>query len=190
MPVATRVEGELARVEAVAVADLSALRRCGLKGPAAAEWLAARAIPVPSEANRWLELPGGGVIARLGRTEFFLEDATDGRNVETTRVALADGIDGVYPVARQDTAIALAGRRSGELLRQTCNVDFTRVAADEAVMTQMVGVAVLVVRRDKGASPCYRIWCDPTFARYFWETLRGIAEELGGGAVGTEVLLS
>jgi sarcosine oxidase subunit gamma len=46
-----------------------------------------------------------------------------------------------------------------------------------------------VIRTNLRQLPCYRIWCDPTFARYFWETLLEIAVELGGGAIGTEGLL-
>jgi sarcosine oxidase subunit gamma len=50
-------------------------------------------------------------------------------------------------------------------------------------MTQMIGVSVLAIRVADEPLPRYRIWCDSTFAPYFWETLAEIAVELGGGVM-------
>ena len=76
--------------------------------------------------------------------------------------------------------LLLAGRRCHELLAQTCNVNFPGLdpAQREAVMTQMVGVAVLVVHAGSDPSSGYRIWCDPTYAPYLWETLSDVAADL------------
>lgn len=188
VPAVVVADADRTKFDSVALADLSHLPRCGLKGPAAAEWLSAQGLPVPSAANAWTTLPGGGLIARLGRTEFFLEDGVDGSTVQRTKSALGVGAAGVYPVIRQDAGLALLGPRSNELLVQTCNVNFEAVGREEAVMTQMVGVSVLAIRRDRGPLRCHRLWCDPTFAPYLWETLAQIAAELDGGIVGTEGL--
>lgn len=177
-----------AKLESVALADFSRLRRCGLKGPSAAGWLQAQGIDVPSEPNAWAGLPDDGVIARLGRSEFFLEDGANGETAQRVKAALGTGTEGAYPVIRQDAGIALLGPRSNELLVQTCNVNFEAIREREAVMTQMVGVSVLAIRRDRGSLRCLRLWCDPTFAPYLWETLSEIAAELGGGVIGTEGL--
>ena len=136
----------------------------------------------------WLPHVGGGVIARLGRSEFFIEDGPGGSVVANVRAALGNGASGVYPVIRQDAGIALIGPRVNELLLQTCNVNFAALetAGRGAVMTQMVGVSVLAIRVADEPLPRYRLWCDPTFAPYFWETLEGIAAELGGGVVGVD----
>ena len=176
------------RLSHVALADLSRLPRFGLKGPLAAAWLEAQGLPVPPSHNRWVDSSGGGIVARLGRTEFFLEEGPRGDAVQRARKALGSGSEGVYPVIRQDAGILLAGPRSNELLVQTCNVNFEAIAAQEAVMTQMVGVSILAIRQDRGALPAYRLWCDPTFAPYLWETLLEIAAGLGGGAIGIEGL--
>ena len=172
-------------LSAVALADLSHLPKCGLKGPDAMQWLRDHDIEPPAEANRWLPLRSGGVIARLGRSEFFIEDGEGGSVVENVRGALGNGASGVYPVIRQDAGIALVGPRVNELLLQTCNVNFAALdtGARVAVMTQMIGVSVLAIRVADEPQPRYRIWCDPTFAPYFWETLAEIAGELGGGVV-------
>lgn len=184
--------GETAARESVAVADLSCLDKAGLKGPEAARWLDGLGITVPAQANAWTGLPGGGVIARLGRSEFFLEDGETGDTAIRMRDALGTGIAGVYPVIRQDAGIALVGKRVNELLVQTCNVNFQELdsASRTVVMTMVVGVAVLVIRQDHQKLPGFRIWCDPTYAPYLWETLAGIATELGGGPIGTGGLLS
>jgi sarcosine oxidase subunit gamma len=182
--------GDAAKLEAVALADLSFLPRFGLKGPQAQRWLEARNIELPPNANGWLPLPGGGVVARLGRSEFFLEDGATANNVDTIRAALGTGASGVYPVLRQDAGFALVGARVNELLVQTCNVNFEESGLQEgiAVMTQMIGVSVLAIRINKKPLPRYRLWCDPTFAAYFWETIAEIAADLGGGVIGVDSL--
>ena len=190
MSVASRIAGdEVTKLNAVALADLSFLSRFGLKGPAAEQWLERQNIVLPAKANSWTWLPGAGVIARLGRSEFFLEDGAVAGTVGAIRTALGTGASGVYPVIRQDAGFALAGMRVNELLVQTCNVNFEETGADEriTVMTQMIGVSVLAIRTNK-KMPCYRFWCDPTFAPYFWETLAEIAGELGGGVIGADSL--
>src|SRR5258708_4470482 len=90
----------------------------------------------------------------------------------------------------QPLAAALAGKHVNELLVQTCNVNFAQFNPQEriAVMTQMIGVSILAIRTDYKEMPCYRIWCDPTFAPYFWGTVAEIAGELGGGVIGADGL--
>ena len=193
MSVASRLAGdETAARESVAIADLSCLDKAGVKGPEAAQWLESRGIAVPAQANAWTGLADGGVIARLGRSEFFLEDGANGDTANRLQDALETGPAGVYPVIRQDAGMVLVGRRVNELLVQSCNVNFQELdpASRTVVMTMMVGVAVLVIRQDHQSFPGFRIWCDPTSAPYLWETLTGIAVELGGGPIGTGGLLS
>jgi len=191
MAIASRIAGDDAsKLDAVALADLSFLPRFGLKGPAAEQWLQSLDVLCPAKANSWTLLPGEGVIARLGRSEFFLEDGVPGTTVGAIRTALGSAVPGVFPVMRQDAAFALAGVRVNELLVQTCNVNFAEYDPEErfAVMTQMIGVSVLAIRTDNRKMPYYRIWCDPTFAPYFWETISEIAVELGGGVIGADSL--
>lgn len=169
------------------LSDLSFLSRFGLKGPAAAEWLASQGVTPPSGVvNRWDELENGGIIARLGSSEFFVEDRPNGNTVAGLRTALGRGVPGVAPVFRQDAALALTGSEVGSLLVQVCNVDFNAFGMDDrlVVMTSMTGVSVLVVRNLSDGVPLYRIWCDGTFGPYLWKTLLQVSEELGGAAIG------
>ncbi|MHB1145761.1 MAG: methylglutamate dehydrogenase [Thiobacillus sp.] len=152
--------------------NVSRTPRAGVKGPGAAAWLAALDLPVPRAPNSWLPLPGG-LIARLGLTEFLVEGP------EAAKLA-APPTPGVYPVLRQDTALMLKGARLDDLLLETCSVDFRALdlAARPVVLTSMAGVGVTVIPGDEGGMPCCRIWCDGTYGEWFIDTLTGVAGEL------------
>ncbi len=191
MALAASLPGETPeRTQTLGVCDLSGLARVGVKGPHAAEWLAARDVSAPLRPNSWRPIEGGGLVARLARTEFLVEDGFGGGMALRLAPELRPGSPGVYPVPRQDCALALTGTKVNELLVQTCNVDFSALdsAARDVTLTQMVGVSVTVLRADIGATPCYRLWCDGTSGVYLWETLTGIAAELGGGPIGFKSL--
>jgi sarcosine oxidase subunit gamma len=170
------------------IADLSFLTRFGVKGANAAEWLANQGLPIPDYPNTWHSLPEGGIIARLGLTEFLIEDSVSSAITPGLATACQSPPAKVYPVLRQDLALALVGNRANELLRQTCSFNFQALSPSDrpVVLTSMIGVAVTVIPGDRNGKPFYRIWCDGTFGTYFWQTLVEIATELGGGAIGTE----
>jgi sarcosine oxidase subunit gamma len=174
------------KAELLGVADLSHLPRAGVKGPGAAGWLSELGLLLPSRPNIWLELSNGGLIGRLGHTEYLIE----GNTTSVTQIMQTERAPGVYPVLRQDAAFALCGSRVNELLLQTCNVDFRCLATnpEHLVLTSMAGVSVLVLATGNKIQPVYRLWCDGTYGLYLWETLTGIAEELGGGGIGLDVL--
>jgi sarcosine oxidase subunit gamma len=180
-------DGEDAQRAAVlGIADLSCLPRAGCKGAGAADWIAALGLPVPMQPNSWTPLPDGGLIARLGLTEYLIDGnvfAVDAL-MQTSRTA------GVYPVLRQDASFALCGARVNELLLQTCNVDFRTLDADPSklVITSMAGVGVTILATQSGGRPGYRLWCDGTYGIYLWDTLVEIAEELGGGCIGLDAM--
>jgi len=163
------------------VADASLTPRHGCKGPGATAWLESLGLPIPPGANSWLPLDGGGLIARLGSTEYLVEGPAE----LIARLAATPRTAGVYPVLRQDAALVLGGARLDELLRQTCNVNFRPLdlAARPVVLTSMVGVGVTVIPEQRNGLPFVRVWCDGSYGHYLWETLLGIAVELGGGAV-------
>jgi len=161
--------------------------RFGLKGPRAAEWLEARRIAFPAAPNQWVAGADAGMsdamlVARLGSSEFFLEDCTGGARLRDLELALETGQPGVYPVLREDAAFSLSGPGSYEVLAQVCNVNFTdlELASKPVIMTLMIGVAVLVVPQMAGAWPRFLVWCDPTFGPYLEESLGTVVTESGG----------
>jgi sarcosine oxidase, subunit gamma len=173
------------RMSTLGIIDLSFLSRCGLKGPNSVEWLRAQGLQVP-DVNTWVPIPSGGLVARLGNTEFLIEDCTAGTKVQQLATALATLPARVYPVLRQDASLALTGTLLHSLLRQTCNLDFKTLnrKTRQLALTSMVGVPVIISPGDMAGQACYRVWCDGTFGSYLWQTLHNIARELGGGAVG------
>jgi sarcosine oxidase subunit gamma len=133
-----------------------------------------------------MPLADDGLIGRLATSEFLIEDGPAGGEAARIAAALEGRADGVYPVLRQDCALALTGHRALDVLLQTCNVHFAALALDRRplVMTSMAGVSVLVIPQDRDGVPVYRIWCDPSYAPYLHRTLLEIVAEEGGGPVG------
>jgi sarcosine oxidase, subunit gamma len=164
------------------ICDLSCLTRLGLKGAGAADWLNQQGIPVPDQPNSWLPLESG-LIARLGLTEFLVEDGIQSQlSLDLAQRIEQTNPPQLYPVLRQDLALALWGPAIYDLFAQTCNVNFRSLPSQTVVLTSMIGVSVTVL-----ANPAhYRIWCDGTYGEYFWRTLLEIIRELGGDAVGID----
>jgi sarcosine oxidase, subunit gamma len=168
------------------VADTAA--RLGLKGPRAAEWLAAQGVAAPAQVNTWSRPPAGQadvLITRLGANEFFLE-AQDHGALASLAAGLAAEPAGVYPVLREDFAFRLSGTGVHDVLAQVCNVDFAGLdlEAQPVIMTLMIGVAVLAVPDGRGDARQYRFWCDPTFGPSLSETLGALIVECGGTITG------
>ena len=168
--------------------------RFGLKGPSAAQWLLAHGLSVPAAPNTWVgevglteTLPASDtlLVARLGSSEFFLEDRGGGalRNLDPgVRGSPANYPAGVYPVLRQDAAFLLSGEGSLDVLAQVCNVNFGELALESnpVIMTLMVSVAVLVIPQVISGARQFKIWCDPTFGAYLAESVGTVVVESGG----------
>lgn len=175
----------LGEAPSVVLADVSCGMRTGLKGPGASTWLASRGIGVPGRHNSWVRTDAGSLIARLGETEFLLED------MQTPGIAYAAGKElggapnDVYPVLRQDVSLLLYGQQAGSVLLETCSLDFRelKIERGDLALTSMVGVSVLIL--PVGILPAaYRIWADPSFGPYLWDALLEIVASHGGSAAG------
>lgn len=188
MPALLTLPNDHSSLTAVGIADLSFLTRFGVKGAGAAEWLANQELPIPNHPNTWHPLPEGGIIARLGLTEFLIEDSVNSTVASRLAANCQSPPAKVYPALRQDLALALIGKQVDQLLRQTCSFNFRALSLNNhpVILTSMTGVAVIVIPGQRDGLPYYRIWCDGTFGNYVWQTLVEIAVELGGGAIGSE----
>lgn len=191
MPSLVAIPNEAAIAAHLGIADLSCLTRFGVKGANAAAWLMSHGIATPDRPNTWNDLSDGGIIARLGITEFLLEDSLHSQLAPRLMEACQQPPAKVYPVLRQDAAIVLCGAEVNELLLQTCSINFPALALMErpAILTLMVGVAVTIIPGDRHGQPFYRIWCDGTFGAYLWQTLGAIVAEMGGEVIGAEGLM-
>jgi sarcosine oxidase subunit gamma len=188
MPVLMQTSQDAEIIKTLGIADLSSLARFGVKGAGAAAWLAEYGIAV-ERPNSWAALADGGLVLRLGLGEYLIEEHT---NRIVSRLANYSYPAQVYPVLRQDLALALWGNRVADLLLQTCNINFRALVLSEqrVVLTTMIGVAVTILPGERDGLPFYRIWCDGTFGSYFWHTILEIAQELGGDAIGAAAVLS
>jgi sarcosine oxidase gamma subunit len=179
---------DAAALLSVDFADHSARPRFGCKGPGAGSWLAAQGRRLPLAPNSATLDADGVLVAKLGSSEYLIEAvAGGGEPVAAMRAGCADRARprDVYPVAREDRVLTISGSGLQVLLRQTCSVDFAPLleAAGAAngplVLTSMVGVGVVAWPRRLAGSPAVTLWCEPSYAHYFWETLLDIGEGQG-----------
>ena len=191
MPSLVMMPNENAIATHLGIADVSCLTRFGVKGAAAADWLMGQGISTPDRPNTWNLLPGGGIIARLGLTEFLIEDSLHSHFAVDLANACQQPPAKVYPVLRQDAAIVLCGINVNELLLQTCSFNFRAISllGRSAILTSMVGVSVTIIPGEHKGNPFYRLWCDGTFGTYLWQTLEAIVSEMGGGIIGMEEVM-
>ena len=180
------------------IIDLSSLNRFGVKGAGAANWLTEQGIALPERPNSWLPLSQGGsqggLVARLGLSEFLIEDDGTGQTAWNLNQQLNQSQSfpaKVYPVLRQDFAIALWGDAVYDLLAQTCSINVRALVQAEqpVVITSMIGVAVTLIPDERASQPFYRLWCDRTFSDYVRRTLLDIITELDGGIADSDSLI-
>jgi len=163
-------------------------RRVGVKGPRAAEALKQLGLAVPTRPNCWAPMrdqdrdDSWNVVGRLGFTEFFVEERGEAAGVVALERLTAENFTGAYPVLREDLGLVLGGDRVTEALAQVCNVNFSALDIGQRpiVMTLMVGVSVLVLPQQQLDGAIYRIWCDPSFGTYLWETLEEVVHKMPG----------
>jgi hypothetical protein len=186
MPVALALgpeEQERASARDLAICDVSAFRRLGLSGPGTVLWLSAHGVAAPDPVYNATELPGGGQVIRTGIQDVLLEDGWKGETTVPIQKALASSAGGVYEVLRQEASFFLSGSRVGEVLAQTCGVDFQGVG-NCLVMSRVAGVSASLRFRATMDFPVCQIWVDASYALYLWKTLCEIVGDLGGRPIG------
>ena len=179
------LEIEAARKKKLGVTDLSYLQRFGVKGPQAAQWLAAQNIQIPDRPNRWL-LDNGILVLRLGNAEFLIEDQLSRNACNQLNQTFQSSSVGVYKVLRADAAFAINGSEILMMFSELCKLDFSERALipKQLMMTQVADVSVTVIPEMVNNELVIRLWCDGTYGAYMWRVLHQLAQELGGGAVG------
>ncbi len=90
---------------------------------------------------------------------------------------------GCYRVVRHDASFLLSGRRTAEVLLQTCGYDF-RQPTKQLIMTRVAGVSCSILFRELDGIAAFQLWLDGTYGVYLWHTLEQIVRELDGDVVG------
>lgn len=176
-------------MELLGICDVSGLRKFGLKGRDAEKWLLNANQPVPKKMFESVPLADGGLIVRFGSSEFFLESGLRNESVSviSRQFELDQGrsaFQRVVPVRHEEATFLLSGSRVLTLLSQTCGINFRDAVSRQAVFTRVAGVNCCVLPDTIGRLAIYRIWVDPGYALYLWETLIEIGQSLGGGVIG------
>jgi sarcosine oxidase subunit gamma len=160
--------------------ELLTLPKLGLKGPGAEAWLRENNIEVPGAIYETRRLADGGLIARHGSADFFLEGSSSGEVIPRLIAELASTPPRVYRVERHDATYLLSGPQAVKVLAQLCSFDFRSAPPGRVVLTRAAGINCAVLPELAGEVPQFRLWVDCSFAPYFGEVLTKISEELAG----------
>ncbi len=174
-------EEEQSAARDLALCDLSGLPLLEAKGPGAANWLVARDLPVPGAIYEGTSTSDGGWITRTGSAEFLLRGAPGSDLSE--RVG-SDPASDVLITSRQDALFLVAGSRIGELMAQTCGLDYASLAPERTHLSRVAGVSCGMLRDQLNGLPVCWLWLDPSYAFYLWEQLIQITTDLDGKTVG------
>ncbi len=177
-------------LEVLGLGDVSGLQKLGLKGPAAETWLASSGLDVPADIFATRQLPEGGMIARFGAREFFLEDGIANLSLPALAAKIDSHESGLYRVEHQEATFVLTGHRALEVLAQTCGINFVEALPDKVIFTRVSGVSCGILPERLREIPAYRLWVDPSYAVYLWETLAEICASLGGAVFGAGCIYS
>ncbi len=161
---------EAKMVRKLAIADVSALARLTLKGPDAKDLLTSLGASVPESIFTVHHFGQGGLSARTGNAEFFIEDGPKDNLVARLHEVLGpfgDQKPGVYRVLRSDASMLISGELATEVFMQTCGYDFRIAvsgsgggsgagaggAADKMVFTRVAGVSCSILPRTHRIHP-------------------------------------
>lgn len=154
--------------------------KLGVKGPGAEAWLHAQGVEVPPATYDTRGLQDGGLIARLGSSDFFLEGSSEQLTaaiLPRLSAELARFPPQVYRVERLDVTILLAGQRATQVLAQLCSLNFRSAPPGRVCLTRVGGVNCTVLPHG-GEAPLFRLWVDYTLAVAFWEILVEVSTEI------------
>jgi sarcosine oxidase subunit gamma len=172
-------------VVSIELAELSDVPMLGLKGSGAAVWLAGQGIEVPPAIYDTARLGSYGYVLRLGTNEFMLQDDANGTTVSRLQASLQSLPPGVYLVPHEDAVFELSGSDARLVFAQTCGIDFRTMPTRRVLYSRVAGVSCGILPEEAAGGVRYRIWLDPSYADYLWETLVTIVTELGGRCRGS-----
>ena len=186
--------GEAEAARRLALADLSALGRCGYKGPRALDWLHGHDVRIGESDNQAYRQDGGALAALLAPNEALLLGALDGSEPgpRLAAAASAEPAPGVYPVPRAsaNTWMAVTGEGAAGMFSKVCGVDLRPAKfADGAIaQTSLARLNAIIIRDDKGGIAAYHVLADSAAAVYLWMSLRDAMHEWGGRPVGVAAI--
>lgn len=162
------------------VTDRTAWPRFGIKGPGAADWLAAAGLTLP-EANRIATAPGMRILRLGGNDVTILGDPADPAPLAAlrTRWEAAAGPKGWSSWREEGWAwLHLAGPTLAGVLARLCTLDLRpgRFAVDAIAQTRVAGLDAVLIRRGDGAEILFDITATAAVLRDVAQAARDAAE--------------
>lgn len=179
-------EVELNQARCLALCDVSAFPKLGIKGPQAYSWLKSQGIQPPTEIYGVVDLADGGILAKIAANEFFLESGIASSTVEQVSTQLGSAPDGCYRVEQENGAFLLSGSHYKQVMAQACAVDLAEAPTQRMVYCRVAATSCGLLPDSIHDIELVRIWVDPSLAVYLWQTLAQITDELGGKIIGAQ----
>ena len=196
-----RGEQEATTARRMALADLSVLPHCGVKGRGTVEWLTSQGLAIGADSNKAYRQAGGELAARLAPTEIFLLDSLQGTGQLIGKLGsawqwapAAPRPQQGYPTPRQDSHgwFMVTGEKSAEMFAKICGVDLRprHCPVGTIAQTSIAKMNGIIIRADLGSTLAYHLLADIASAEYLWTCLEDAIAEYDGGIVGLAALRS
>ena len=160
--------------------DLSLVRREGVRGASAREWLLSQGRTLPDAPNRIVGSGESGFVMSLSHREFWLLQPVS--EASSDRPASEAVAAGVWPLYCQHSHawLQLAGEPRAEVMAKLCGVDLSEAAfpPGSVAQTQAARVSVIIAaHQDENDQPVFSIFVDHSLSRYLWEAIEDAMEE-------------
>ena len=154
--------------------DLSLVRREGVRGAGAREWLLSQGQALPDAPNQIVANGESGFVMSLSHREFWLlqpdGEASIGRPGSEAIAA------GVWPLYCQHSHawLQLAGETRAEVMSKLCGMDLSEAAfpLGSVAQTQAARVSVIIAaHQDQHGQAVFSTFVDQSLARFLWEAI-------------------
>ncbi|MCO7231533.1 MULTISPECIES: hypothetical protein [unclassified Cobetia] len=184
-----------------ALADMSALGRAGVRGRAAADWLASLGFTVPGTPNAATLQSDDSWLVRLSVGEFLhLAPAISPQAgvaelplIAQADEALAQGIR-VHSLPRRDSHawFSLSGSTLPALMAKLCGVDLRSESfpPGSVAQTSVARTNAIIVSAGSLACPCFHLLFDIASSHYLWGVMLDAMREYSGEKVTAAALLA
>ena len=165
------------------IADVSAVRKTMIAGPAARHALESYGIEAPQELLRWRPLGADGAVAYLHHNRFLVVEPTQSSEWTKLFDELA-GQQGDALVLHHEAAdFALGGQAASAAISELCFMNVADTADDVWIMTRLANCEIMLRRVGRGRVD-YRLMCTPADAAFLFGVLADVIVEHDGGLAG------
>jgi len=167
----------------LALIDLSALPRAGIKGKGLSQWIESKSYGAGEESNRAYAQRDGVLIARLSPGELMVLANPADPSMDAMTYSL-EATYNCYPVRRQDSHywFGLTGVRCPAMFAKLCGVDLSPdiFANGTVAQTSVARTSAVIVRHDIEDVLCYYLLGDSSTILYMWTCLVDAMKEFEG----------